>query len=331
MAARLQPEPHGPAELVDLRRVTARDLGALFEEERAAWLTELDWDFGKSADLVGRFVDMRALSGAAWVEQGSLAGYVYYVFEENKGLIGDLYLMRRWRTPEREDALLTRALDAIMTTPGVKRIEAQLMMLRADDGRRMPGSRWLTSFERNFMRIELGQADLRERAIRRPVYIENFSDGYLDAAAELIAAAYAGHVDSRINDQYRTPAGARRFLHNIVQYPGCGSFFRPASFAALDPITGRLLGICLASEVSPYSGHVTQICLSRSCRGMGIGREVLRRSLGALREFGLRSATLTVTASNDSAVVLYEQVGFRTVKKFSAYVWENSWGWTSTE
>jgi ribosomal protein S18 acetylase RimI-like enzyme len=292
---------------------------------------ELDWDFGKSADLVGRFVDMRALSGAAWVEGGSPVGYVYYVFEENKGLIGDLYLMRRWRTPEREDALLTHALDAIMTTPDVKRIESQLMMLRPDPRRRMPGSRWLKPFERNFMRIELGGADLRERDIRRPVYIENFSDGYLDGAAQLIAAAYAGHVDSSINDQYRTPAGARRFLHNIVQYPGCGSFLRPASFAALDPMTGRLVGVCLTSEVSPDSGHITQICLSSACRGVGIGRELLRRSLRTLREFGLRSATLTVTASNSAAVALYEQVGFRTIRKFSAYVWENLRGWTSAE
>ena len=66
------------------------------------------------------------------------------------------------------------------------------------------------------------------------MYIEKWSDHYQDAAAQLIAAAYTGHVDSRINDQYRTSGGARRFLYNIVQYPGCGAFYRPASFAAFE-------------------------------------------------------------------------------------------------
>ena len=41
----------------------------------------------------------------------------------------------------------------------------------------------------------------------------------------LIAAAYKGHVDATINDQYGSVTGARRFIHNIVQYPGCGRFF----------------------------------------------------------------------------------------------------------
>jgi ribosomal protein S18 acetylase RimI-like enzyme len=37
---------------------------------------------------------------------------------------------------------------------------------------------------------------------------------------------------------------------------------------------------------------------------------------------GCRAATLTVTAANAGAVELYERVGFHTVRRFSAYVWE---------
>ena len=55
MAARLHPSPPSP-ELIDLRRLSARDLEPLLEEETAAWREELDWDFEKSADLVRRFV-----------------------------------------------------------------------------------------------------------------------------------------------------------------------------------------------------------------------------------------------------------------------------------
>jgi ribosomal protein S18 acetylase RimI-like enzyme len=137
----------------------------------------------------------------------------------------------------------------------------------------------------------------------------------------LISAAYSGHIDSRINDQYRSPGGARRFLFNIVQYPGCGTFFRPASYAAFET-NGQLCGISLASLVSQRSGHITQICVSPSVRGTGIGHALLRQSLMTLRDMGCHAASLTVTAANESAVSLYERVGFHTIRQFSAYAWE---------
>jgi ribosomal protein S18 acetylase RimI-like enzyme len=321
MAARLHPAPDRP-EVVDLRRLTARDLESLLDEECSAWRKELEWDFDKSADLVRRFVDMSALNGTALVEDGDVAGYMYYVLEEDKGLIGDLYVRKSLRTVERENLLIASALEAVMDCPAVTRIESQLMMLRHDQVRPTPRADCLSVFERNFMRIDLKNAALGKGNVRRPMYMEKWSDHYHDAAAQLIAEAYAGHIDSRINDQYRTSAGARRFLHNIVQYPGCGAFYRPASVAAFEGVSGRLCGISLASLVTPETGHVTQICVSPAVRGTGIGYELLRQSLATLRDMGCKSASLTVTAANEDAVELYERVGFETIRRFSAFVWE---------
>src|ERR1700730_13119852 len=103
MAARLHPAPSRPPELVDLRRLSARDLEPLLEEETAVWRDQLEWDFEKSADLVRRFVDLRALNGSALIEDDEVAGYMYYVVEENKGLIGDLFVRSAMRSPEREN------------------------------------------------------------------------------------------------------------------------------------------------------------------------------------------------------------------------------------
>jgi ribosomal protein S18 acetylase RimI-like enzyme len=322
MAARLHPAPRRGPELVDLRRLSARDLQPLLSEESTAWREDLDWDFEKSADLVRRFVDLRALNGTALIEDGEVAGYLYYVLEDSKGLIGDLYVCREYRTAEREHRLLVAALDAIMGSPPVNRVESQLMMLGFSPSRSLPYAEYLSFFERVFMRIDLRRAALAEGRVRRPTYLEKWHDHYQDAAAHLIAAAYGGHIDSRINDQYRTPAGARKFLYNIVQYPGCGAFYRPASFAAFEPGGGHLCGISLASLVAPECGHITQICVSPEVRGTGIGHELLRQSLMTLKEMGCRSASLTVTAANEDAVNLYERVGFRIVRRFSAYVWE---------
>ena len=308
--------------MVDLRRLSARDLEPLLEEECRAWRSELEWDFEKSADLVRRFIDMSALSGSALLEDGEIAGYVYYVLEEDKGLIGDLYVREEMRTAERENLLIEAALGPVMECPAVIRIESQLMMLRYNPARSAPRADCLSIFERNFMRIDLKRAVLGKGHVRRPMYVEKWSDYYHDAAAQLIAAAYAGHIDSRINDQYRSSAGARRFLHNIVQYPGCGAFYRPASLLAFEGVSGKLCGLSLASLVTPETGHVTQICVSPSVRGTGMGHELLRQSLTVLREMGCRSASLTVTAANEDAVALYERVGFETIRRFSAFVWE---------
>ena len=209
-----------------------------------------------------------------------------------------------------------------MACPPINRIESQLMMLAFAPDRSLPAAECMSAFERNFMRLDLHRASLAEGRVRWPMYIERWSDHYTDAAAQLIAAAYAGHIDSRINDQYRSVAGARRFLYNIVQYPGCGSFYRPASFAAFEALNGSLCGVSLASLVAPECGHITQICVSPRVRGTGIGYALLRQSLQALKETGCRTASLTVTAANDDAVQLYERVGFRTVRRFWAYVWE---------
>ena len=138
----------------------------------------------------------------------------------------------------------------------------------------------------------------------------------------MIASAYEGHVDSRINDQYRSVSGARRFLLNIIQYPGCGAFFQPGSYVAADTAAGQLCGICLSSLVSADVGHITQICVTPEVRGTGAGYELLRRSLNALAEYGCRAASLTVTSSNTGAIELYERVGFRTRDRFAAYVWD---------
>ena len=326
MAARLHPAPSRTEEIVDLRRLSARNLEPLLAEEIETWRAELEWDFEKSADLVRRFMDLRALNGSALIEQGEIIGYIYYVLEENKGLIGDLYVRRGFRTAEREHRLLDSVLEAVMATPQIARIECQLLMIPPTPAELLPRSQFVNVYERNFMRLDLQQAVLREGKSRRVAYLEKWSDFYQEATAQLIAVAYAGHVDGQINDQYRSISGARRFLYNIVQYPGCGIFYRPASFAAFAENGagpgGLMLGISLASMVAPGCGHITQICVSPEAQGTGVGYQLLRQSLLKLREAGCRSASLTVTACNRDAVSLYERVGFQTIRRFSACVWE---------
>jgi ribosomal protein S18 acetylase RimI-like enzyme len=312
-----------PLELVDLRRISAADLSHLLEHELRDWRRSLDWDFRPSAELVRRFVGMQALSGYALLAGRRVAGYSYFVTEERKGLVGDLYVLHEHRTPRNENALLEAVLNDLLAIPYLRRVEAQLMMMVVPNGRNLPKGEFLSVHPRNFMVFDLCRtSELPPGAAAARLHFETWSDGRQEEAGRVIAEAYAGHVDSGINDQYRSAGGARRFLTNIVQYPGCGQFFQPASLLASDVSTGRLCGVCLASLLARDVGHITQICVSPPMQGIGAGYELLRRSLAVLAASGCRKASLTVTAANTGAVRLYERVGFATIRQFPALVWE---------
>lgn len=307
-------------QLVELRRVSAEQLGPVLEEEIGAWKRELEWDFRASADLVRRFVQMQALSGFALERGGRVIGYSYYVCEEGKGLIGDVCVMRAQRSVELENALLEASLNAMFGMLGIRRVEAQIMMISLPLERAVPVPNWFRRYPRYFMQVPLGPAvRLPERKVPGIAMLP-WSEIRQEETARLIASAYQGHVDSLINDQYRSIAGARRFLTNIVQYPGCGTFFGPASWAAVRG--GELLGISLASLVSGEVGHITQVCVAPPARATGLGYELVRQSLMSLAGNGCQSVSLTVTASNDTAVKLYERMGFARRRNFAAYVWE---------
>jgi ribosomal protein S18 acetylase RimI-like enzyme len=313
--------------VIELRHLRGGDLDPLLDEETRAWHDTLDWDFRGSAGLVRRFLEMQALNGYALLVNGYPAGYTYYVAEERKGLIGDLYVMKDFLSAENEERLLRAVVEGLMKTPLIRRIESQLMMLRCGAKIALPETKYLRTFVRNFMEIDAELVRrLPEKRLARPVWFDSWNERKQDEAAMLIASAYQGHIDSEINDQYRSPAGARRFLMNIVQFPGCGSFFQPASFVALEPGAGRLAGICLASLVQADVGHVTQVCVSKAARGTGAGYELIRKSLDALMRHGCRKVTLTVTGANAEAVGLYERMGFQKTRNFSALVWDTSWG-----
>src|SRR5580704_16087552 len=90
-----------PPQAIDLRTVDVETLAPVLAEQIAEWNANLDWDFTPSANLVRRFVQMHVLTGYALVPRGDPRhpiGYSYYVCEDGKGLIGDLYILKQYRT-----------------------------------------------------------------------------------------------------------------------------------------------------------------------------------------------------------------------------------------
>jgi ribosomal protein S18 acetylase RimI-like enzyme len=308
-------------QIVDLRQTHSRTLEPLFEEEARHWMDELHWDYRPSLELVRKFIDSRALAGYAAMEGRLPAGYGFYVLEEHKGLIGDLFVSTRFSQDQVTEKLLDEMLVAMRAAPRIERVEAQLMPFGATLDPVLVSQRFRLH-TRLFMYLLLEEARMTSAPLSRGLKLERWSDRAFEPCARLMQLAYASHVDGDINDQYRSEAGAMKFLRNIVILPGCGQFLPEASFV-LRPATGDFpIGMVLTSRVAEGVGHTTQICVMPGYQGHGLGRHLMEASIEALRARRFHALSLTVTAANATAVRLYETIGFRTIKSFAAGVWE---------
>jgi ribosomal protein S18 acetylase RimI-like enzyme len=318
-----------PMQIVDLRQLSSWQLEPLLAEEAQQWREELCWDYRASSELIKKFVDARSLTGSAILEDGRPIGYAFYVLEEHKGLVGGLFVSPRYSQQELSRQLLTDTLTTLSGIPKLERVEAQLIPFgyQLDSVLNEYGFRLYT---RQFMIARLDSVigesfDVPTGMIREGpgagLILERWDHRYFDPCARLIQLAYANHVDGEINDQYRSESGALRFLKNIIILPGCGQFQPEASFVLRAPHANHLVGVVLNSRVAEGVGHTTQICAMPGYQGRGLGRRLMEASLRALRVRHFTTVSLTVTSGNERAVLLYEKLGFQTVKKFAAGVW----------
>ena len=313
-------------EILDLRHFSSADLRPLLEEEIAEWGRLLSWDYATSAEMILRYMDAKILPGYAAIERGSIFGYSFFVYEQNKGVIGDLFVRAGGRGPERhevEERLLSHVIETLQQSPGIHRVEAQLLAHNTGEVSRPFLQQGFSRHPRVFMNFEIGKhPQVTLPALPPEFEIRPWSEQEYQSAAALITAAYRGHVDSEINDQYRSLAGSLRFLNNIVRFPGCGAFDPRASFVVFQQRTRTLAGLILCSQVRPDVGHITQVCVLPEYRSAGLGEAMLAASTKNLSERGFRFISLTVTEANDRAIALYKRIGFKSTRVFDAFVWE---------
>ena len=316
-------------EILDLRHFSSADLRPLLEDEIAMWGRLLSWDYTISAEMILRYMDAKILPGYAAIERGSIFGYAFFVYEQSKGVIGDLFVRNSVRdgarSPDRhevEERLLTHVIETLQQSPGIHRVEAQLLAHHTGEVSRPFLQQGFSRHARVFMNFDIGAHPQTAPPLPQQFEIRPWSEQEYQSAAALITAAYRGHVDSEINDQYRTLTGSLRFLNNIVRFPGCGTFDAQASFVVLERRTRTLIGLILCSLVRPDVGHITQVCVLPEYRSAGLGEAMLAASTRNLRGRGFRFISLTVTEANDRAIALYKRLGFESTRVFDAFVWE---------
>jgi ribosomal protein S18 acetylase RimI-like enzyme len=312
-------------EILDLRHFSSADLRPLLDDETQVWSRLLSWDYSGSAEMILRYVDAKILPGYAAIDRGRIFGYSFFVYEGSKGVIGDLYVTNGNRLPDArkvELQLLTHVIETLQQSPGIHRIEAQLLAHEANAVARPFLEQGFDRHPRLFMVLPLDKAAPGTAPMHPEVEIRRWAESDYQAAAAVITAAYRGHVDAQINDQYHTLSGSLRFLNNIVRFPGCGVFDPESSFVALDRKAKNLIGLILCSRVRSDVGHVTQVCVLPEYRSRGIGESLLADTVCNLRKRNFSMLSLTVTEANTRAVALYRRLNFDTKRVFDAFVWE---------
>ena len=327
-------------EILDLRHFAAPMLRPVLEAESAIWRERLNWDYLASAKLLLQYLDSRSLPGYVAVDSGRVTGYVFCVYEDSKAVIGDVFAMpesmaeaapqslkaeqpgHRGASREVEDSLLQRLLELLLHSPGVDRIESQLLLHPDGEHSEIFLRAGFDVYRRLYLRRSL-VAKLTEASfdLAPELELRPWHDQDLNAAGKLIAEAYQDHPDSLINDQYRTVHGSQRFLQNIVRFPGCGVFSPQASNMIIDRNRREPVAMLLGSRVSAHCGHITQVCVHPDYRRLGLARLLLRIAAVQFQRQGMTELTLTVTEANSKAVDLYRSEGYEVAHSFDATVW----------
>jgi ribosomal protein S18 acetylase RimI-like enzyme len=322
-------------EFLDLRHFSAQHLRPLLDEESALWSSRLRWDYRNSASLVLQYVESHLLTGYVALDQGRVCGYIFCVYENHKAVIGDVFVSRQNLEESAavsiERQLIDRLLETLQNTPGLTRVEAQLLLHPHGLHRESFEGAGFRLFPRLFMSLDLRgrkfphsidtspSCEIEGAGVARyrPWIASDF-----ELAPQVIIDSYAGHIDSEINDQYLSTGGALRFLHNIVRFPGCGIFEEQSSWVLAPPGNQKLLALLLCSRVSAGVGHVTQLCVLPKVQREGVGKKLLDLCSNSLALRDCETITLTVTEQNTAAVALYQRLGYKVEHRFDAMLWE---------
>ena len=325
-AAYIRPRQQIAVEILDLRHFSSADLRPLLDQEVEIWGGMLAWDYRSSAEMILRYVDAKILPGYAAVERGNIVGYCFFVYEGSKGVVGDLFVSpRRNDVRQIELQMVDHFIETLQQSPGIHRVEAQLLTHQTGDLEAPFLAAGFQRYRRLFLGLQLKGAEAPKiSAARLPqeIKVRGWDEQDYQPAAGVITAAYRGHIDSEVNDQYRTNAGSTRFLNNIVRFPGCGVFDLDSSFVAIHRPSNALIGLILCSRVKDDVGHVTQVCLLPEYRRLGIGEHLIACTHSSLRNRNFSLLSLTVTEANHHAVDLYKSLGFFKRRVFDAFVWE---------
>lgn len=186
----------------------------------------------------------------------------------------------------------------------------------------------LTYFKRFRMEIDLMARSIPEPQLPADYRFVAWDQTLVDVHAEVKFNSFRHEIDANVFPCLGEQLGCQRLMHEIRQKEG----FLPGAtwLIAYQSPGGRLtagkrelsaLEYCGTIQgVRDHSGMgaIQNLGITPEHRGLGLGGNLLLKSLQGFQAAGLKRTFLEVTAQNDSAIRLYQRLGFakaRTVYK----------------
>ncbi len=292
----------------------------LMEEEEKIWMGDLGWDYSPIRQILVSFVKQKLLPGYAAVNDKEAVGYIYFLVNQAKGIIGALYASKTSYSQEAVEELLSLTISCLKDSQNIKRVEAQIMPFHNINLTATFTKFGFNYYPRYYLDLDL-DANKKKTEFASVEKIIPWDSAYLERAAEMTLLSYRNQTDSEICEDYRTKAGCESYLRSLVENPGCGIFMPEASFMGLD-LQGSPCGFLICCRISSGAGMIPQIAIHPSHQGRGLGNVLMSHTLEQLRAMDFRSISLTVTKKNRRAFDWYQRLGFKIRKEFGAYVWE---------
>lgn len=176
----------------------------------------------------------------------------------------------------------------------------------------------LTYFKRFRMEIDLVGGNFTAR-LPRGYRLVAWDESLIETHADVKFASFRSEIDSNVFPCLGDLVGCHRLMHEISQKEG---FLPAATWLVVRDVPGKstpdACGTIQGIRDHAGFGAVQNLGVAPDHRGQGLGRALMLRALKGFQQSGLERAFLEVTAQNDSAIRLYQSIGFvkaRTVYK----------------
>lgn len=298
--------------LEDWRDADRATVERLYAIEHRRWLETLNWDTTASWAIVEEGRRRGYVPG--WIlrdSPGNVAGWTYYVLHDGDLQIGGLTAERATATRDLLDRVLESPEAQLAASVTGFVFPAPPSLVSALTRRRFAVRRSLYLRRDSAAAGNAAEPDVPDARLRP------FDERDVFPAMRLLAAAYDGVAGAECFAPHGRLEEWMRYIRQLIETPACGRWCRDSSVIAEDAADGQLIGLVLATALSPDTGHIAQVVVGRGARGRGVGEALVTRACALAGSQGRTSMTLMVDEENAPARRLYDRLGFR---KQSAFV-----------
>jgi ribosomal protein S18 acetylase RimI-like enzyme len=168
----------------------------------------------------------------------------------------------------------------------------------------------VTYFKRYRMEISLRKAVFKVPP--PPGYaLIPWSPELFESHVDVKFGSFKRELDTLVFSSFRTRDGCRLVMERITRNKG---FLPSATWLAVRKgkggrglFCGTIQGVCNPNGF----GGIQNIGVLPQERGKGVGTALIHKALTGFQRAGMKAAYLEVTAENESAVLLYEKLGFQ--------------------